>query len=109
MAREAVASAVKESQEAIVKASIAAEAATAAEREVLDVPPLEVEPPPPSPPSTSTRRNLCREIQVMSELDETTTVTIDPPPKKFTPRKKQLATKTQKSPAKKSPAKKGKK
>jgi len=43
------------------------------------------------------------------ELDETTAVTIDPPPKKFTPRKKQLATKTQKSPAKKSPAKKGKK
>ena len=43
------------------------EAAAAAERDVLDVPPLEVEPPPPSPPSTSTRRyailkkhyNLC--------------------------------------------------
>jgi len=43
------------------------------------------------------------------ELDETAAVTIDPPPKKFTLRKKQLATKTKKSPAKKSPAKKGKK
>jgi len=35
------------------------------------------------------------------ELDETAAVTIDPPPKKFTLRKKQLATKTKKSPAKK--------
>jgi len=34
------------------------------------------------------------------ELDETAAVT-DPPPKKFTPRKKQLATKIKKSPAKK--------
>jgi len=67
VAREAAARAAKEAQEAVAKASVAVEVAAAAERDVLDVPPLEVEPPPPSPPSTSTRRyailkkhyNLC--------------------------------------------------
>jgi hypothetical protein len=61
-----------------------------------------------------TNRNLCHELQLVSEPDETAAIDVDPPPKKFTPRKKQLATKikkipTKKSPAKKSPAKKGEK
>ena len=42
MAREAAARAAKEAQEATTKASTAAEATTTAERDVLDVPPLEV-------------------------------------------------------------------
>jgi hypothetical protein len=45
----------------------------------------------------------------VSEPDETAAVAVDPPPKKFIPRKKQLATKIKKTPTKKSPAKKGKK
>jgi hypothetical protein len=34
-------------------------------------------------------------------VDETTSASVDPPPKKMTPRKKKLATKVRKSPTKK--------
>ena len=37
----------------------------------------------------------------MNEVDETASASVDPPPKKMTPRKKQLATKVRKSPANK--------
>jgi len=37
----------------------------------------------------------------VNEVDETTSASVDPPPKKMTPRKKQLATKVRKSPANK--------
>ena len=37
----------------------------------------------------------------MNEVDETASVSMDPPPKKMTPKKKQLATKVRKSPANK--------
>jgi len=37
----------------------------------------------------------------VNEVDETASVSMDPPPKKMTPKKKQLATKVRKSPANK--------
>jgi hypothetical protein len=46
-------------------------------------------------------RNLCRDLQVANVVDETASASVDPPPKKMTRRKKQLATKVRKSPAKK--------
>jgi len=46
-------------------------------------------------------KNLCWDLQVVNEVDETASASVDPPPKKMTPRKKQLATKVRKSPAKK--------
>nr|CAB3501839.1 unnamed protein product [Digitaria exilis] len=107
LAREAAAKAAQEAQEAAVKAYAAAEVAAAAERDVLDVLPIESDP----APSTSTRRNLCLDLQVVDEVDETNIAPADPPLKKMTPKKK-LATKVKKTPAKKyvkSPAKKGKK
>ena len=55
MAKEAAAKAAKEALEAVAKGSAAAEAAAAAEREVLDVAPIEVEHAPPST-TAATRR-----------------------------------------------------
>ena len=46
-------------------------------------------------------RNLCWDLQVVNEVDETASASVDPPPKKMTPRKKQLATKVRKIPANK--------
>ena len=45
--------------------------------------------------------NLCWDLQVVNEVDEIASASVDPPPKKMTPRKKQLATKVRKSPANK--------
>jgi hypothetical protein len=45
-------------------------------------------------------RRLCWDLQVGIEVDETAT-SHEPPPKKFTPRRKALAGRKKKSPAKK--------
>ena len=55
MPKEAAAKATREALEAAAKASAAAEATTAAEREVLDMAPIEVEHAPPST-TAATRR-----------------------------------------------------
>ena len=55
MAKEAATKAAREALEAAAKASTAAEAAAAAEREVLDVAPIEIEHAPP-PTTAATRR-----------------------------------------------------
>jgi len=55
VAKEEAAKAAKEALEAVAKGSAAAEAAAAAEREVLDVAPIEVEHAPPST-TAATRR-----------------------------------------------------
>ena len=55
MAKEAVAKAAREALEAAAKASVAAKATAAAEREVLDVAPIEVQHAPPST-NAATRR-----------------------------------------------------
>ena len=46
-------------------------------------------------------RNLYWDLQVVNEVDETASASVDPPLKKMTLRKKQLATKVRKSPANK--------
>jgi hypothetical protein len=53
--REIAATAAREALEAAAKATTAAEAAAIADREVLDVAPLEFQPAPPSPHATARR------------------------------------------------------
>lgn len=48
-----------------------------------------------------TIRSLCWDLQVVSEPDETAAALVDPQAKKMTPRRKVLASKKKKSPAKK--------
>ena len=62
MAREATAKAAREAQEATAKASVATKAVAAAEREVLDVAPIEVEHAPPSTTAATRRYALLQNI-----------------------------------------------
>jgi len=45
-------------------------------------------------------RHICWDLQVGNEVDETATTSHEPPTKKMTPRRKILATRKKKSPAK---------
>lgn len=131
VAREAAARAAMEAEVAAAKAAVAAEQAAAAEKYVLQVPPLETQYQ--TPPRTPTRlfycqaigvsnlihvltplfahRNSCLDLQVVNHMEEGVAAVAEPGAKKFTPRKKKLATKVRKTPTrKKTPAtKKGKK
>lgn len=130
VAREAAARAAVEAEVAAAKAAVAAEQAAAAEKYVLQVPPLETQYQ--TPPRTPTRlfycqavgvsnlihvltplfahRNSCLDLQVVNHMEGVAAVA-EPSAKKFTPRKKKLATKVRKTPTKKKSTakKKGKK
>jgi len=64
MARETAAKAAREAQEATAKASVAAEAAAATEREVLDVAPIEVQHAPPSTNAATRRYALLIKLHI---------------------------------------------
>ena len=47
-------------------------------------------------------KNLCLDIQLVANLDDSTVLDVEPPaPRKFTPHKKKLVTKIKKTPTKK--------